>query len=223
VARADTGAVWESVLLDGAREARLGQSDFSAETVRFADGRVRILAPFAPGLKQLSFSYTVPADERELSLLVAAPADVMEVLVEDPLGGVVGGGLVAAGPATVSGRSFLRFLGQDIRANAVVRVRTPSRTPVSDNQVRVLVIVAALGAALLVGLARAMLRRPPGAAVARSGAPDVAGLRAQLAALDESYSNIEHPTADERADHWQKRAHINQQLTNALAREQGLA
>lgn len=220
VARADTGAVWKSVLLDGARDARVGQSDFSPEAVRFAGGRVRVFAPFAPGLKQLSFSYTVPADAKELSLLVAAPADVMEVLVEDPFGGAEGGGLVAAGPTTVSGRSFARFLGQDVSANAVVRVRVPSRGPVSDNQVRVLIIVAALGAALLVGLARAMMRRP---AAAKAGSFDVASLRAQLAALDESYANLEHPTADQRADHWQKRAHLSQQLTAALAREQGLA
>lgn len=220
VARADTGAVWKSVLLDGARDARIGQSDFSPEAVRFADARVRVFAPFAPGLKQLSFSYTVPADAKELSLLVAAPADVMEVLVEDPFGGVEGGGLVAAGPTTVSGRSFARFLGQDVSANAVVRVRVPSRGPVSDNQVRVLIIVAALGAALLVGLARAMMRRP---AAAPAGAFDVASLRAQLAALDEAYAGLERPTADQRADHWQKRAHLSQQLTAALAREQGLA
>lgn len=220
VARADTGAVWKSVLLDGARDARVGQSDFSPEAVRFAGGRVRIFAPFAPGLKQLSFSYTVPADAKELSVLVAAPADVMEVLVEDPFGGAEGGGLVAAGPTTVSGRSFARFLGKDVSANAVVRVRVPSRGPVSDNQVRVLIIVAALGAALLVGLARAMMRRP---APAPAGSSDVASLRAQLAALDVSYANLEHPTADQRADHWQKRAHLSQQLTDALAREQGLA
>lgn len=220
VARADTGAVWKSVLLDGARDARVGQSDFSPEAVRFAGGRVRVFAPFAPGLKQLSFSYTVPADAKELSLLVAAPADVMEVLVEDPFGGAEGGGLVAAGPTTVSGRSFARFLGQDVSANAVVRVRVPSRGPVPDNQVRVLIIVAALGAALLVGLARAMMRRP---AAGKARSVDLAGLRAQLAALDESYANLEHPTADQRADHWQKHAHLSQQLTAALAREQGLA
>jgi hypothetical protein len=65
-----------------------------------------------------------------------------------------------------------------------------------------------------------MMRRPT---AAKAGSFDVASLRAQLAALDESYANLEHPTADQRADHWQKRAHLSQQLTAALAREQGLA
>ena len=80
VARGDSGVVWESVLLEGARDARIGQADFSPEAVRFADGRARLFAPFAPGLKQLSFSYTVPAADDDFSLLVASTADVVEVL-----------------------------------------------------------------------------------------------------------------------------------------------
>ncbi len=222
VARGDTGVVWESILLEGARDARIGQTDFSPEAVRFVDGRARLFAPFAPGLKQVSFSYTLPAAARDFDLFVATSADVLEVLVEDPLARVEGGGVVTAGPTTVSGRTYARFLGQDLGANAVVRVHAPGRRPASDTQLRVFVIVAALGTALLVGLARAMMRRPLGAA-RPSGRGDVAELRAQLAALDESYVNIGDPDADQRADHWQKRAHLTQQLTNALAREQGLA
>lgn len=222
VARGDAGAVWESDLLDGARDARIGQTDFSPEAVRFAGGRARLFAPFAPGLKQVSFSYTVPAAARDFSLHVSSPSDVLEVLVEDPLARVEGGGLVASGPTTVSGRAYARFLGEDIPADAVVLVHAPSRGPASNMQVRVFVIVAALGAALLVGLARAMMRRPLGAA--RPARPaDVAVLRAQLAALDASYATIDSPTADQRADHWQQRAHLSEQLTSALAREQGLA
>ena len=219
IARADTGAVWTSDLLDGAKDARLDQTDFSPEAVRFADERVRLFAPFAPGLKQISFSYTVPAKARQLSLLVGAPAEVLEVLVEDPMGSADGAGLLAAGPTTLSGRSFRRFLGHDVGDNTVVRIGVPSRAAASDNQVRVLLIVAALGAALLVGLARSMMRRP----ATPTGVVDVAALRAQLVALDASFANLANPTADQRADHWQKRAHLDSQITNALAREQGLA
>ncbi len=222
VARGDSGEVWASILLEGAREPRTGQTDFSPEAVRFVDGRARLVAPFAPGLKQVSFSYTLPAADEDFSLLVAAPADVVEVLVEDPLARVEGGGVVAAGPTTVSGRTYARFLGQNVGGNTVVRVHAPTRGPASSGQLRVFIIVAALGTALLVGLARAMMRRPLGTA-RPSGTGDVAELRAQLAALDASFANLDHPDADQRADHWQKRAHLSQQLTSALAREQGLA
>jgi len=220
VARGNT-AVWETTLLDGASDARIGQTDFSPDAVRFVEGRARLFAPFAPGLKQISFSYAVPAADRDFSLLSGAPADVMEVLVDDPLGRAEGGGIAAAGPTTVNGRSYTRFLGQDVGANAVIRVSAPSRGTASESQVRVLVIIAALAAALLVGLARAMLRHPPGTAAPKV-AVDVAGLRAQLAALDASFASLGSPSADERADHWQRRAHLTQQLTSALAREQGL-
>ena len=221
VARGNAGAVWETTLLDGASDARIGQTDFSPDAVRFVEGRARLFAPFAPGLKQISFSYAVPAAVRDFSLLSGAPSDVLEVLVEDPLGRAEGGGIAAAGPTTVNGRSYTRFLGQDVGANTVIRVSAPSRGTAPDNQVRVLVIIAALAAALLMGLARAMLRRPPGTAAPRVTG-DVAGLRAQLAALDASFASLGSPSADERADHWQRRAHLTQQLTNALAREQGL-
>lgn len=222
VARGDTGVVWEILLLDGARDARIGQTDFSPEAVRFVDGRARLFGPFAPGVKQLSFSYTLPATTGEVSLLVASPADVLEVLVEDSLARVEGGGMVAVGPTTVNDRTYARFLAQDVAAGAVVRVFAPSRGPASEMQLRVFMIVAALGTALLLGLARAMMRRPVGRkAPAVPG--DVDGLRAKLAALDASFANLENPTADERADHWQRRAHLSQQLTTALAREQGLA
>jgi hypothetical protein len=146
----------------------------------------------------------------------------MEVLVEDPIGRVEGGGIVAAGPTTVNGRTFARFLGQDVRANAVVRVHAPSRGPASSTQVRVLIIVAALGAALLVGLARAMMQRPLRVR-APAGNPDADSLRRRLAALDESFANLDRPTADQRADHYEQRAILSKQLTDAVAREQGLA
>lgn len=222
VAVGDSVPVWESVLLDGARDMQAGQADFSPDAIRFADGRVRLFAPFAPGLKQLSYSYVVPSGTKDFSLLVASRADVMEVLIEDPLGRAEGGGVIAAGPTTVNGRSFARFLGQDVRANAVVRVHAPTGGAASDTQVRMLVIVAALGAALLVGLARYMMGRPLGS-VEMGGDGDVQSLRARLAALDVSFANLESPTAEQRADHWQKRAHLKKQLTDALAREQGLA
>jgi hypothetical protein len=182
---------------------------------------VRLYAPFAPGLKQFSWSYTVPADTKDFSLLVGAPAVVLEVLVEDPLARVEGAGVVAAPSAAVNGRTFSRYLAQSVPANTVVRVHAPTAGPASGNQLKVLLVVAALGAALLVGLASAMTRRP---LTTRSSVVnmDSASLRTQLAALDESFANLDNPTAEQKADHWQQRAHLNQQLTDVLAREQGL-
>ena len=221
VAAGDTGVVWESRLVEGARNAQVGAADFSAGAVRFDAGRVRLAAPFAPGLKQFSFSYELPKGA-EYRLPVAAPAELVEVLIEDGLGRAEGGGLIAAGPTTVSGRTFARFLGQDVRGGAVITMRAPTDGSGSGNRMRVLAIVAALGAVLLIGLARVLMRRS--GAARRSSAPaNAATLRARRAALDESFANIDRPTPEQRADHYEARAQVSQQITDAVAREQGLA
>ena len=219
VAAGDTGVVWESVLLDGARSARVGQTDFSGGAVRFEEGRARLAAPFAPGLKQFSFSYDVPAED-EYSFVVDGPTDVLEVLVEDALGRAEGAGLASTGPTTTGGRTFARFVAPDVPAGAVVRVSAPGEGEVSGNQVRVLLIMTALGAVLLIGLARTMMGRQGRARRRRSAG--LAELRAELAALDAAFAATAQPTAEQRADHWQARAHLAQQISDAVAREQGL-
>ena len=220
VAAGDTGVVWEAVLLDGARSARVGQTDFSGGAVRFEEGRARLAAPFAPGLKQFSFTYDVPGDA-EYSFIVDGPTDVLEVLVEDALGRAEGAGLSSTGPTTTEGRTFARFVAQDVPAGAVVRVSAPGEGEVPGNQVRVLLILTALGAVLLIGLARTMMGRH-GRARRRRTVESADVLRAELAALDAAFAATEHPTAEQRADHWQARAHLATQISDAVAREQGL-
>jgi hypothetical protein len=221
VAAGDTGVVWEAVLLDGARNARVGQTDFSGGAVRFEEGRARLAAPFAPGLKQFSFSYEVPV-ETEQSFIVAGPTDVLEVLIEDALGRAEGAGLASTGATTSGGRTFARFVAQDVPAGAVVRVVAPGTGAVSGNQVRVLLIMTALGAVLLIGLARTMMARG-GRARRRRSAESVAEMRAELEALDAAFAANANPTAEQRADHWQARAHLTKQISDAVAREQGLS
>lgn len=221
VAAGDTGVVWAAVLLDGARNARVGQTDFSGGAVRFEQGRARLAAPFAPGLKQFSFSYEVPV-ETEYAFMVDGPTDVLEVLVEDALGRAEGAGLASTGATTSGGRTFARFVAQDVPAGAVVRVSAPGAGAVSRNQVRVLLIMTALGAVLLIGLARTMMARG-GRARRRRSRESADALRAELAALDAAFAATAHPTAAQRADHWQARAHLTKQISDAVAREQGLS
>jgi len=207
IAAGDSLPVWESGMLDGASDPRVGQSDFSAEAVRFTGGRVRLFAPFAPGLKQISYSYVVPAKVKDFSLLIGADATVLEVLVEDPLAKVEGPGITAAPQAAMNGRAFARYLAQDVKASTIVRVHAPTAAVSSGRDIKVFIVVAALGAGLLVGLATAMMRRPLSTR-SQVVAADAASLRAQLAALEESFGNLETPTAEQRADHWQRRAHL---------------
>ncbi len=221
VAGGANGVVFQAPLPRDARNARLAQSDFSAGAVRFEGGALRLTAPFAPGLKQLSFSYDL-ATSTEYSMTLTASADVFEVLIEDALGRVEGGSLASRGPTVTDGRTFARFVGQDVAAGTVIRVSAPGSSATSGSELRVLALMTALGAVLLVGLARAMFRRRGGAR-RRHPASSAAAVRAQLAALDAAFAKIEQPTDAQRADHWQDRAHLDAQLRDAVAREQGLA
>jgi hypothetical protein len=220
VAAGDTGATWVGALLSGAARAQVGRSDFSGGAVRFDGARVHLAAPFAPGLKQISVAYDIPR-EREYEFAVTDATDVLEVLVEDPLGRAQGAHLAPAGPATVDGRTFARFVAQDVPRGATVSVLAPGAASASTGQLRILAIMAALGAVLLVGLARAMYRRQAGAR-ARQRDDRAGALRAELAALDASFAALTAPSAEQKADHWQARAHLAKRLSDAVAREQGL-
>jgi hypothetical protein len=82
--------------------------------------------------------------------------------------------------------------------------------------------MTALGAVLLIGLARTMMARG-GRARRRRSAESVAEMRAELEALDAAFAANANPTAEQRADHWQARAHLTKQISDAVAREQGLS
>lgn len=151
-------AVWQSRLLTNAANFAVGQTDFSTEAVALEQGEVRVTAPFAPGLKQLSYTYDVPV-EKEFAWSLDAPADVLEVLIEDAMGRADGGGLRAQGPTVTNGRTFARFVAQDVPAGVVIHISAPGSRAVSQNTLRILIVLTALGAVLLFGLARTAFRR----------------------------------------------------------------
>ena len=107
-----------------------------------------------------------------------------------------------------------------VEASSAEEVRRVLRWA-SGNQVRVRFIMTALGAVLLIGLARTMMGRK-GRARRRRTAESAAPLHADLAAIDAAFAATDHPTAEQRADHWQARAHLAKQISDAVAREQGL-
>ncbi|MGI8495998.1 MAG: hypothetical protein ACR2OG_00205, partial [Gemmatimonadaceae bacterium] len=52
--------VWSTAVPAGAKDLRIGQSDAPAEAISLVGGRVTIVAPFAPGIKQISFALHLP-------------------------------------------------------------------------------------------------------------------------------------------------------------------
>ena len=76
--------VWTAALPDDATDVRVGQGDLSGDAIRTDSGRVRVYAPLAPGIKQLSYAYRLDARAFPLSLPVEGQAAVLEVLLEEP-------------------------------------------------------------------------------------------------------------------------------------------
>lgn len=149
---------WSIELPSGARGFQVGQGDVTPDAVTLSGSRVGVYAPFAPGLKQLSFSYALPPAAFPLERAVPAGAIVFEVLLEEKGARVSGAKFRDEAPVAVEGRVFQRFLAQDVPAGAVVRVSVPV-VFADRQQLYIAVVVVVLGATMLGALAVAFRRR----------------------------------------------------------------
>ncbi|MFI5311998.1 MAG: hypothetical protein ACHQQ3_12235 [Gemmatimonadales bacterium] len=220
VAGAQERPTFETQLPDGARDMRAGNGEITGDALAFTSGRARVLAPIAPGVKQFSFNYRLDLGRGPMAFPSFAPASVLEVLIEDEQGTVSGAGLREAAAATLNGRRFRRFLAQEVRAATVIAVTAATTGAAAAMNPRIGLIVTAVGATLLVGLAGGMLRRGPSRA-RRPESDDPEELARQLSALDAAFGEIAEPTADERADHYEARARLTARRAAALARRDG--
>ena len=209
------GATFTAVLPDGAADPQVGSGDVAGEAVAFDGGRVSVTAPFAPGLKQLAYAYTLPAEAFPLRVPVLRGAEVLEVLVEEPTAQVSGAGLAATDSATVSGRTFRRFLAQDVKPSAVAQIGVPP-APAFGRRGYLAALAALIGGAMLVALLRALAfrrRTAPAAAAAPALADRIVH---EIAALDRGFEQRTAPSDADRASYAARRAELKAQLTAAL-------
>ena len=150
--------VWSAALLPSATNASAREGDFPAASVAFSDGRVNLLAPFAPGLKQLAFGYSVPAKSFPLTFPLMDTTGVLEVMLEEKTGTAAGAKLKEVQPVTVDERSFRRFLANDIPKNAVATIDLPAPPPSTDPRYLV-ALTFILGAVMIAVLAHALKRK----------------------------------------------------------------
>lgn len=216
----DGTPTFEAPLPAGVTAVAGGQGDISPDAIRVEEGRVRVYAPLAPGLKQFSFSYDIPATQASVAVYVETDIPVMEVLVEDPRGTASGGDLVEVDPVQVDGRPFKRFLAENVRAPTTIEATMPG-AEASTRGLRVMLIVTAIGAAMLLGLGMAFMRRGP-QAFARRRVGDPEALALEIAALDAAYERLDAPSEQQKAEHYLKRAQLKGRLSAALAKRDGL-
>jgi hypothetical protein len=195
-----------------------GEGDVSPDAMGIDNGRIQIVAPIAPGMKQFSFIYELPVGGA-MTFAVDDSLPVLEVLVEDARGTAAGGGLVEVDPTQVEGRGFKRFLAQDVPAPVIVAVTAPGRP---NTALRVMMIVLGVGAAMLFGLGMVFLRGGP-RALARRSKETPESLALKVADLDRAFAALAAPTEAQRAEHYVERARLKGELSALLAKRDGLA
>jgi hypothetical protein len=153
-------ATWATHIAPAAADFKVGQGDISGQAVSFKDGTVSVFAPLAPGIKQLSFSYSLPANSFPLKLPLEKATGVYEILIEDKTGKVSGPHIREVDPVTVDERNYRRFLASDMPENsvAVIDLPAPPSTRTVDPRY-LLAITLVIGASMVVALAQALRRR----------------------------------------------------------------
>ena len=153
------GDVWSAVLPPSAQNFQVSQGDIPAAAVRFEQGKARVFAPLAPGLKQLAFTYSVPASAFPLSIPIIRETQIFEVLIEEEKGKVTGAKLVEKDPVVLERRTFRRFLSDDVPANSVSVIdlpRSPKNLEIDPRYMIALTVV--FGSAMILALVRALRR-----------------------------------------------------------------
>ncbi|HSA56419.1 MAG TPA: hypothetical protein VLE53_12000 [Gemmatimonadaceae bacterium] len=223
VAGASPHGTWATRIPEGVRNPGVGQGDISPDAVRFDLGRAAIFAPFAPGVKQVVFTYELPPTQASLSLVLDQAAAMVEVLVEGS-GAVASGAVTRQDVVALEGRQFERFVGSDVPAGAGVRLDLPG-SPGGFGERRSVLLVALAAGALALGIlfgrrgARTAPRAVPTPAIVDPDHPDT--LAQAIAALDAVRDRQEAAGHATPAAWEARRAELKARLAAALARSPG--
>jgi hypothetical protein len=199
---------WRGLLPQGTIGFEVAESDFSREALARRGDSVMLLAPFAPGEKQITVQYLIPSDQASVELPLTQVRTSINVLAEETGVRVNGSGIVLADSQVLQGRTFHRWTGT-AQSGTVLRISMPGtgRTP----RWLLLVPVSVL-TLVLIGAGWRSLRKP------RPPAAITGELIDAIAALDVRYAGRESETSKEE---WQsylaERAGIKARLEASLA------
>jgi hypothetical protein len=211
--------VWTGILPNGVVDAKVNPTgEIAPNMVSFATGRVRLYAPISPGIRQLSYAYEVPRGALPLRIPIDQPTSVLEVLLEEPKATLSGAPIAEVAPTVTGGRSFRRFLGQNVSEGPVLSIDVPFT--LGDARVRLIIAVAATCAlAMLAAIIVALRRRRADMAPAAVAVPASAMLLQEIAALDTRFEHEQTPSDEARAAYAAERERLKARLAVALAAE----
>jgi hypothetical protein len=223
VARDSVTPLWRTDLPAAAVGFQLNTNgDLAPGAISQRGTSVGLYAPLSPGIRQFAFTYELPSSAFPLRIAIDRPVGVLEILVQEPTARVDGATFRETAPVAADGRTFRRFLGQDVAAGTVLRVDLP-RLIGAEREKGYFAVGSALFAAMLVALVvagrRSTWRR--GVAPRVRVAPELPSrqLLRRLATLDEEFEKTPNRDDAMRADYESKRAALKAQFGEALAEE----
>ena len=207
---ADTSRpTWSGPLPAGSIGLDVAESDFSRDALARRGDSVVMIAPFAPGEKQLTVQYLNPSNHPVMELPFDRSGIAINVLAEETGVKVSGSGVALADTQVLQGRSFQRWSGVS-QPGGVVRIQLPRTGRTPSWLLGLLVGTLALA---LVGAGWRLISTRSTAAAPRTGE-----LVDKLAALDMGYAGRETEIpADEWTAYLAERARIKAQLEASLA------
>jgi hypothetical protein len=214
----DTTPVWSVHLPPGAVAFQVNSSaSIGPRAVAQRGSVVGLFAPISPGVRQFAFTYELPANAFPLNVPLERNTGVLEVMVQEPMASLGGVSLKEVAPVSTEGRTFRRFVAEDVAPGAVLRVSMPRFG--AGVRTKVIIGVLVFGAiGMFVAATYAVRRRAlyiprPSPLVARPSE----GLLRAIAALDAAFERQTVPSALDRQTYDARRAALKQQLADALA------
>jgi hypothetical protein len=194
---------WAGFVPAGVVGARVGEADFSADAARIKGDSLLIYAPLAPGEKQVTVEYLLPAGS---DLTVPFPDDSVatNVLAQDLSARVINRAMAMVDTQNIEGATFRRWVGAP-RANSILRVsfgRAPGEVP----RWLLPAMVGLMGAGLIFALWRLRSRKAP---------ISLESLTDRIATLEARYQERESEVSPEE---WQRYLAVRERLRADLAR-----
>jgi hypothetical protein len=147
VARNGTVPVWSTHIPAQAVNFELNvRGDLTNDAITRSGSTVGVLVPISPGIRQVAFTYELPQKAFPLTMPLERATGVFEVLVQEPAARILGIPMRETAAQAVEGRTFRRFLAQDLAATAVVRVDMPRLIGAAREKVYIGVATAMLAA-----------------------------------------------------------------------------
>jgi hypothetical protein len=217
----EANPVWRAPLPAGAKDFEINPAGDISPTMVKVDGQwVKIFAPISPGLRQISFSYTLGPSDFPLTMPIVDSATVFEILVQEEQATIEGGNFTEVAGVSQEGMAFRRLLAQGVPARTVLRFTMPkSVSRVQGKAVATIVVAVSLLMLVALGVVFWKRRAPRAAAAAPAMMiPDTAEtLVRDLATLDSEFERRSAPTEADRAEFEARRNGLKARLNAALA------